>query len=193
MPTSSKIFKVMLCVRATNVEMNLLWEIIGLNPIRSGKNIFVKKCKATQLREYKHKNGVKAMSENKDCPAYLGVHIAEQMLSKVFKDIEVMPYGYKGYDFICNKGKKIDVKCASLVNKNTFVFNIKRNTIADYFLCLAVDNRADLNPMYAWLLPSDKVGHLTSASTRLSKIKKWDAYKLDIDKLTTCCNELRNK
>ena len=53
----------------------------------------------------------------KSCPAYLGIHIAEQVLSKVFKNIKMMPMHNPGYDFICNHGKKIDVK-SSCIQKN---------------------------------------------------------------------------
>ncbi len=58
------------------------------------------------------------MSDNRECSSFLGCHIAEQVLSKTFKDVEIMPPSNPGYDFICNKGKKIDVKSSCLRYKN---------------------------------------------------------------------------
>ena len=87
------------------------------------------------------KRGVKSMSENKTCGFFLGVHVAENLLSRVFKDVTRMPITNPGYDFICSHDKKIDVK-ASVINKNTcnterWQFRIKKNKIADYFLCIS--------------------------------------------------------
>lgn len=41
--------------------------------------------------------GEKPASENKQCPAFLGVHVAERVLSKVFKDVKRMPPNNRGY------------------------------------------------------------------------------------------------
>ena len=96
-----------------------------------------------------------------------------------------------GYDFICNRGKKIDVKSSCIRRGNTWIFRINYNTIADYFLCLAFDNRADLNPMHIWLLPSNITSHLSGASIGFSTISKWDEYRLDISKVSMCCDLMR--
>jgi hypothetical protein len=133
---------------------------------------------------------------NKVCTQFLGIHIAERVLSKIFKDVEVFPYGHKGYDFICNKGFKIDVKSAtkrSNRNKNAWVFNIKKNQIPDYFLCLAFDNRKDLNPKYLWLINGNKINDKNTLSISLSKRDEWKQYELT-DKLKdviSCCNIIR--
>ena len=157
------------------------------------------KARATVTKQHR-KNGALPYDENNTCSAYLGVHVAERVLRHVFKDIEVMPYGNVGYDFICNKGKKIDVKSACFVTSfkggyeyHRWQFHIRRNTIADYFLCLAFDNREDLNPLHAWMLPCDKVNHLFTATISPGTIHKWDDYKLDINKVVSCCNVLRNQ
>ena len=55
-----------------------------------------------------------SMSENKDGAAYLGIYIAERALSGFFDNIQRMPYGNPGYDFICGKGFKIDAKASCL-------------------------------------------------------------------------------
>ena len=131
------------------------------------------------------------MSENKECASYLGVFVAERVLSHVFKDVEVMPYGNPGYDIVCNKGKLIDVKCACLGKGGRWVFNIRRNIVADYFLCLAFDNRDDLNPEHTWLIPGDIVNHLKGTGISPITIHKWDEYKIDVDKVSACCDVMR--
>ena len=133
------------------------------------------------------------LNENKECSAYLGVHIAERVLSYVFKNVKRMPYRRPGYDFICNHGKKIDVKSACLRRTQypRWGFKIKRNTIADFFLCLAFDNREDLTPLHVWLLPGNKFAHLSAASIAPSTIHKWDEYALDTSKVNECCELLK--
>lgn len=133
------------------------------------------------------KTWVTAMNyaKNKECTMYLGVHVAEQVLCRVFKDVEVMPIGNRGYDFICNY-KLIDVKSATLGKNGSWAFQIRRNTTADFFLCLAFDNRKDLTPLHIWLLPGEKFNHLRGASICPSTIHKWDEYRLDLKKVSDC-------
>lgn len=145
---------------------------------------------ASKRRHYAH--GGKPSSENKQCPVFLGVHVAESILSKVFKDVARMPYGHKGYDFMCNKGKKIDVKSScTRVQKghgDSWVFCIDKNKTADFFMCIALDNRKDINPLHLWLIPGKVVNNLMRASIAKSTIAKWDEYRLDIDKVAACCD-----
>ena len=144
--------------------------------------------------------GRKPISENKECSSWLGVHVAERVLSKVFKDVEQMPTNNSGYDFICNKGKKIDVKsaCVSIdkrryTNRRSWAFSIKKNKEADFFLLLAFDNRDDLNPLHMWLIPSNVVNHKIGLQISETKIKKFDEYKIDISSVVDCCNNLKQK
>ena len=136
------------------------------------------------------------MSENRNCASFLGVYVAERVLSHVFKHVEKMPNGNPGYDFICGGGHKIDVKSACRhVRKNwadMWVFHIEKNQIAEYFLCLAFDNRDDLNPEHIWLIPSNKINDHVSIGISETTLAKWDEYKLDIEKVSACCNALRN-
>lgn len=136
------------------------------------------------------------MDKNKDCSMYLGVHIAERVLSKVFKNVKRMSTTNQGYDFICNKGMKIDVKSSCILHRKNqldhFTFNIKRNTIADYFLCLAFNNRNDLNPIHMWLLPGDKFNHIKCTTISETSINKWDEYRLPIDNVVSCCEVMRS-
>ena len=171
-----------------------------------------KTCKRKQAREMRMKNpsiyrervnryrrgvGYGPMEKNPSCSWYLGVHVAEHVLSMVFKDVHKMPYNHQGYDFICNKGMKIDVKSSTAHKKtNTsdwFGFHIRRNKIADYFLCLAFDSRENLEPKHLWLLPADKINHVVNAVISLNTINKWDEYKLPIDKVISCCDTMRTK
>lgn len=146
-------------------------------------------------RRYRRANGGKSASENKQCTSFLGVHVAERVLSKVFKNVKQMPYGYRGLDFICNKGKKIDVKSACTETRHNhgdrWNFAINKNQIADFFLCLAFDNREDLNPLYIWLIPGHIINHFVKTSISESNLSKWDKYKLDIGKVTACCDVMK--
>ena len=131
---------------------------------------------------------------NKDCPDYLGVTIAEQLLAKIFKNVERMPIHNRGFDFKCNYGYMIDVKASTKRKaRNGWLFGINRNPIADYFLCLAFDNRQQLNPMHIWLIPSKEINHLTRLGISESRLDKWSKYELTdkMDKVISCCNIMK--
>ncbi len=100
---------------------------------------------------------ITSMKINKKCSLFLGCNVAERILSHVFKDVEKMPIHNKGFDFICNKGFKIDSKASCLHKYNNYVFVINRNKIADYFLLIGFDNREDLNPQHVWLIKGDEI------------------------------------
>lgn len=132
------------------------------------------------------------ISKNKRSPRYLGCYVAEQILSKVFKNVKIMPSGNHGYDFICNNDKKIDVKSSATENKNGYWhFNIEKNQIADYFLFLAFNNRKDLDPVYLWLIPGHIVNHRVGIDIRKSTFNKWSQYELPLDKVILCCDKMR--
>ena len=168
------------------------------------------KCHAKYNRTWNHNNPIKSkliernkrirlgfttMDTNSKCPGFLGIHIAEQLLSKVYDNVLKQPNGNKGFDFICDHGKKIDVKAACLYKCKTqkpyWNFNINKNTISDFFLCLAFDDRTHLTPLHIWLLPSQKFNHLSSTGIAITKINKWDEYKLNINKVTSCWDSLK--
>ena len=149
-----------------------------------------------RVREYKHRMGIQhPMNRNRDCSVFLGVYVAERVLSHVFKHVEKMPYGNPGYDFICGGGYKIDVKSSCRRTRKNRVDNwgfcIRKNQIADYFLCLAFDNRDDLTPKHIWLIPGDVINDHVSVSISETMLTKWDEYKLDINKVITCCNTMK--
>ena len=151
------------------------------------------KRKANYTKTHR-KNGHLPMSENKECNLYLGVHIGEPVLSKLFKKVVRMPFGNPGYDIICNNDKKIDVKISCIRKTgNYWSFNIKHNMIADYFLCAAFDNREDLNLLYIWLIPGHVLNHLSGASISESTLYKWDAYRQDPTKAIAYCDSMKSK
>ncbi|MCK4665909.1 hypothetical protein KAU33_04125 [Candidatus Dependentiae bacterium] len=148
----------------------------------------------------KHKDKIRkrqgkiSMYENKLCTSYLGVVIAERLVRYLFKDVEVMPNNHSGYDFICNRNKKIDVKsgCVTLDRGHPrWHFNIDHNITADYFILVAFDNRIDLNPLHLWMIPGHVLNKNKSRSIRPSTLHKWDKYKRNIKDAQFCCNELK--
>lgn len=123
---------------------------------------------------------------NKECSLYIGVHIAEQILSKIFKNVRRMPMHNKGYDFICNKGYKIDVKSSTT---NSFV--IKKNKCADYFLCLSLE-LGSLSPLRIWLIPGNEINNLTKVylgKTLKSKYSKFERHD-KLNELKDFCDNL---
>jgi len=144
---------------------------------------------------YNHRIGKsKPFNENKECSSYLGVHIAEKLLSNIFVKVTRMPYGNPGFDFICGKGFKIDVKSACLTKDNRgfekWHFNLRNNVITNYFLLLAFDNRDDLNPIHIWLIKNDNIKSGIAIYNSPISLKKWEIYeqKNKIKKLIKCCN-----
>ena len=151
------------------------------------------KVKAVYERCHKNNGGL-PMGKNKDCPSYLGVHVAELLLRHLYNDVEVMPYGTPGYDIICNKGMKIDVKSGCIIkNRHGWMFHINHNIIADYFICVAFDNREDLNPLHIWLIPGHVLNHLTGASISPSSVHRWNAYKQNIGEALACCDSIKKE
>jgi len=157
-----------------------------------------KPCHQQANNESNYRTGKRRpLGTNKNCTSFLGVHVAERVLSKVFNNVEVMPYGNPGYDFICGKGYKIDVKSSVLHHRNNWAgwqFAIANNAIADYFLCLVFDNRDDLNPEYIWLIPGDVINNHASTSISVSTLAKWENYLSSdkINKIKSCCNTLKD-
>ena len=158
----------------------------------------IKKRKKVQYEKTgREKRGCKSMYENKLCSQYLGIVIGERLIKHLFKDVQVMPRGNPKFDFICNKGKKIDVKTSTthLRKKNTphWEFKTNRNTIPDFFIFVAFDNRTDLNPLHLWMIPGKEINHLTGAKISSSTIHKWNEWKKDIDDTQLCCTEIKKE
>lgn len=133
---------------------------------------------------------------NKACASYLGCTVSEQVLSHIFKNVKKMPYGNPGYDFICGKEFKIDVKSTCRRKhegwSDQWGFGIRYNTTADYFLCIAFDNRKDLNPEHIWLIPGSYINNKSNAVISESTIDKWSKYELDrLNDIIICCNIMK--
>ena len=135
------------------------------------------------------------MSINRECSSFLGVYIAETVLSDVFKNVKRMDNNNPGFDFICNKNYKIDVKSScrriSVYNTYRWSFHINRNKIPDYFLLIGFNNREDLSPEYLWCIPGHVINNFGDVSISESTITKWNTYKLPIDGVIEICDELR--
>lgn len=146
-----------------------------------------------RCRQYYIDHGGKHFEDNPNSSLYLGVHIAERVLSNYFKNIKRMPIMNHGYDFICSNGFMIDVKSSTLYERNYWSFDIRRNDIANYFLCIAFDNREDLNPIHVWLIPSSIINNKYTFSIRNSEkfLAKWAEYEKPIDKVLECCQKIK--
>ena len=104
-----------------------------------------------------------------------------------------MPYGNKGFDFICCHNKNIDVKSSCLRKSGGWIFHIDHNIVADYFLCIAFDNRDDLTPLHVWLIPGSTINHLQSTGISPSTVHRWDEYMIDHSKISTCFSEMNDR
>ena len=159
----------------------------------------IKKRNAEQALKRSRMYGVKPMSENRECASFLGVYIAEGVLSKIFKNVTRMPNNNSGYDFVCSKGFKIDVKSAVMIypkgRSPIWNFVINHNKIADYFICIAFDNRKNLTPLHVWVIPgkdiNDKLSFHISTNPKFTKL--WSKYEKteELDKVVACCNKLK--
>ena len=152
------------------------------------------------------------MSENKECTKYLGVHICEnkEFLSKIINIVESMPENNPGYDVVCVRDKKVDVKCACLtVDNSQWSFNIDNNKIADYFLMISFNDRENLSIMHIWLVKGDSVIEKTTWNSKEfivnemetihvgkgnKSLKRWKKYeKTDIlDEAQKICDSFKN-
>jgi len=150
------------------------------------------KAKASDAK-HRRKNGVIPFDKNKGCSSYYGVYINEGLLKLYFDDVEVMPYGHKGYDFVCNNGWKIDGKGSFTGDKGHWMFTIRHNTTADYFFCVAYDNCKDRNIIHIWMIPGHILNHLSAARISKSTLLKWAKYEQPIGKAILCCDSMKDE
>lgn len=136
------------------------------------------------------------MDKNRECPVFLGVYVAETVLSGFFGHVKRMPYANPGYDFICGKGFKIDVKSSCYrvraQRRNSWKFGIDQNAVADYFLCIGFDDRKSLNPLHVWLIPGNLINKKQSISIvdSESSLLKWKEFERPIDRVVSCCDKM---
>ena len=150
------------------------------------------------LSGWNHRTGrQRPLAEAKDTGVYLGI-IAENALSRFFDNITHMPYGNPGYDFLCGRGFKIDVKSSCIQNYlkyRRWNFHIFRNHIANYFLCVGFDNRKNLNPQHIWLIPAEQIWDKVSIKIYDSErnLNKWGRFEKPLGKMIECCSLMREK
>lgn len=130
--------------------------------------------------------------KNKNCGNYLGA-IAENLLIRTYKNVIRMPNGNHGFDFYCGDGYRIDSKSSATGYQGFWQFGIRKNKVADYFLCVAFESRNDITPTHLWLIPGDVVNRLVILKIRKSNLHKWDKYEQPLDKVLLCCNEMKEE
>ena len=148
-----------------------------------------------RAKKYQHVNYVLKAPRNKRCSYYLGVHIAENLLSRTFKNVIKMPIGNPGYDLICGKGYKVDVKSSCrLISmySDRWAFTIKRNVVADYFLLIAFNNRQDLRPEHLWMIEGKHINSHVGIGISESTLHKWSEYEQPINDVIVCCDMMRS-
>ena len=159
---------------------------------KTAYGLHCKSCMNKKWNDYAHARGeYRPLEKATDSSVYLGIYIAERVLSNYFENIQRMPANFRGYDFICKNGHKIDVKSAVVGKNKTWEFAFAKNKIADYFLCLAFDNRHNLNPQHLWLIPGRDVNNITGTSIGPSTLGKWEKYHVPLDKVINACDALK--
>lgn len=138
-----------------------------------------------------HRPTKKSSDPKRNTTQFLGIHVAENLLSRVFKDVQRMPYHHP-FDVICNHGKMIDIKSSSTYNWGCdgWIFTIDGNKIPDYFLCIAFDNIDDLNPLHLWMIPSKTINK-SKLHISESTLHKWSQYELALDRVNECCDIMK--
>ena len=167
-----------------------------INNIEKYKQYYIDHAKHQKQHRYDTGQAT-PMNEDKTCSCYLGCYIAEPALISLFKNVQRMPTGFRGYDFKCSNGYLIDSKAScKRIRKNKsngWGFNIRKNKIADYFLCIAFDNRKNIKAKYIWLIPGDVINDKTYLTISESKINKWDEYKLDkLEEINNFVQKIKN-
>lgn len=136
------------------------------------------------VRQWRHNTGRNlAMSNNPDCPSYLGINFGERPIEKFlliyFEHVRMTDYHDGGIDFVCvdpmqglidkypklklerNKEYHIQLKtkCLRLRRKGRFGwdFVISYNNKSDYFILLGLDSKDNLNPLHIWMFHKDDI------------------------------------
>ena len=179
-----------------------------------GLQEYCKVCRKTLNHDqyYKHRDESHTIKNSKKSPGYLGIHIAERVLASVYKNVKTMPFGNPGYDFICGRGYKIDVKSSVLLqytvydnrngvrygpylNNPIWHFAIRANKSADYFLLLGFDSREALNPLHLWLIDGELINKKKTLVIQNTEkgLSKYFKFERPIDATVQCCNLLKEE
>ena len=121
--------------------------------------------------------------------------IIEKLLCNYFKDTIKMPYGNPGFDFYCSKSYKIDGKGSLKQSNNYWMFYIDKNTIADYFACVAclINDLGNIIPTHFWLIPGNEINDRSTIAIRDTEksLLKWKQYEQPLDRVIKCCQEMK--
>jgi hypothetical protein len=148
-------------------------------------------------RACSYKHGTRSMFENKSCSSYLGCVVAETVLSHEFPGFKRMPFNNPNFDYECPKGFLIDVKSSCRIHpkqgSDFWGFDINRNKVPHFFICIAWKDRKSLTPEYLWLIPGWVVnGKMTNVITDSPEVlAKWSKYERPLKNVLECCNKLR--
>ncbi len=195
------------------------WIQQQINEFKSGKSGKDIKNNCKQIYEFcKHeyrntkssyvRKDTKLININSNCSSWLGVSVAENevalfVLKELYDETQKMLNGNKGYDWLCNKSIKIDVKSSCLEGNVTWRFGIDLNKIADYFLLIAFDNRKSLDILHMWLIRSNETirGRKLNEFTGLGiykydeKVKEFERYRLPEEMICNAketCKKFKN-
>ena len=178
---------------------NKVWRIMNPEKLHVKRKMNPEESRK-QHREYRYKRGAKSAANNKSCSAYLGVVIAETVLSHEFPGFKRMPYGNPDYDYECPQGFLIDVKSScrrhSENGADYWAFATKKNKVANYFLFLAFGNREEpLIPEHIWLVPGRLVNGKTgiAITDSIKNLAKWSEYERSLKNVLECCNKLKGE
>lgn len=160
-------------------------------------------CYEEYAKVWKYYPGmINPLTENRSTKNFIG-YIAECGMSKIFDNVMRMPHSNPGYDFICSKGQKIDVKGAILNQHNQFSFHIRHNHIADYFLLIGFNDILELEPLLILLIKSGEIIqelsvndrhmlHIPNTDRYIEELKKYELSD-KLEKLKNSCIDFNNK
>lgn len=124
------------------------------------------------------------MTDNHLCSAYLGCYRAENFVFSYYNISDIMPYGFHGYDCICNNKYKLEIKSSTVYHRTpngyNWQFAIRKNKIADYFILVAYDDNDSLSkPSHMWEIPANLVNMKTCLSISCNPRKRtaFDMYE----------------
>lgn len=135
---------------------------------------------AERHREWEHETGRSLpMKENENCHAHFG-EFTENLMIQTFEDPIRMPPNNPGFDWKCKNEEKIDNKGARIKDGNTrWIFHIRYNNIADWFILSAWDNRCSLTPLYVWAFHrDDMVKYKVGGGYILNKFWKRESFSI---------------
>ena len=163
------------------------------------------KDNAERQREQSYNTGKSLPKEfREDCPVYFG-DFTESLMIQTFEGAVRMRHNNPGFDWICKRGDKIDNKGRCLIYNNkspNWIFNIRYNNIADWFILSAWDSRDSLTPLHVWAFHKDDIvggkkfwrRDSFSITNTPKGLKEFEKYEITgrLDKLKELCNKKKD-